>query len=328
MHHPTAQAHAVLMVAADPSRFADEAAESRCELGCERVRGWRGRRDRNALGCSAELGLGWGSYVGSFNLRKFFGKMLQLYAFGKSATGNIMLALILLACLVVVRAQEDPCIALQERMIDTYNSPECAYARTVISTSDVMAGITPPDPVVCSDGDGDGLSCVANVTQTMDGFAEHGCVVPEPAEELSAFMYPISDNDVEFVRSTQFYCTADDCYATVRDTLQDPMHCNISEPLGQNEYVYAECFRWVPCGCVRHFGNAFRDSSTEFTDEFGPPSIIVDAAAKAFELGYCVDSSTGPTTSGGTTSTTVGVSYSSILFIVASCLKVATDIYW
>ena len=237
----------------------------------------------------------------------------------------IVLALKLSACLVVVSAQVDPCIALQERMIDTYNSPECAYARTVISASDVMAGTTPPDPVVCSDGDGDGLSCVANVTQTMDGFAEHGCVVPEPAEKrLSAFMYPINDHYVEFIKATQFYCTADDCYATVRDTLQDPMHCNLSEPLGQNEYVYAECFRWVPCGCVRHFGNAFRDSSAEFTDEFGPPSIIVTAAQKAFELGYCVDSSAGPTTSEGSA---VGMSYHlHALVFIATCLKVAT--YW
>ena len=187
--------------------------------------------------------------------------MLQLHALGNSATGNIMLTLILLVYLVVVHGQDDPCIALQERMIDTYNSPECAHARTVISTSDVMAGTTPPDPVVCSNGDGDGLTCVANVAQTMDGFAEHGCVVPEPAEELSAFMYPISENDVEFVRSTEFYCTADDCYATVRDTLQDPMHCNLSEPLGQNEYVYAECFRWVPSAALRSIAERRTDSA-------------------------------------------------------------------
>ena len=235
-----------------------------------------------------------------------------------------------MACLAVVRAEEDPCIALQEQMIDTYNSPECAYARTVISTSDVLAGNTPPDPAVCS------KSCVAKVAQTMGGFAEHGCVVPEPAEQLSAFMYPIYEHYAEFLQATAFYCTADDCYATVRDTLQDPMtarnhglppkkvatyseplgendtlqdpmHCNISEPLlVLNEFIYGECFRWIPCTCVGQFGTAFR-SRFEFTDEFGPPSVIVEAAEKAFELGYCVEhSSTGPTTSGGTT---VGMTY-------------------
>ena len=83
----------------------------------------------------------------------------------------------------------------------------------------------------------------------------------------------------------------------------------------------------IPCNSVRHYWNAFRDSSTEFTDEFGPPSIIVKAAEKAFELGYCVDSSTGPTTSGGTT---VGISSACNSFrcimLEVFCILVATKV--
>ena len=60
MHHPTAQAHAVLMVAADPSRFADEAAKavaSSVAIVCEG--GEAGARDRKALETRVKLvGLG------------------------------------------------------------------------------------------------------------------------------------------------------------------------------------------------------------------------------------------------------------------------------
>ena len=215
---------------------------------------------------------------------------------------NFLALFLLSACIFLVHADDegDPCIALQQRIIDAYDSPECAYARIVTSEGDVWAGETPPDPIVCSKADGDGLSCVKNVTETVDGFVEHGCAVPEPVEEIMTFMYPISGNDVEFVKSTQFYCTADDCYAIVRDALQDPMNCNLTEPLSGNEYGYAECFRSsVPCGCVNSFAMAYKESSPEFVEDFGPPSIIIDAAEKAFELGYCVDSGTEPTTSGG-----------------------------
>lgn len=146
MHHPAAQAHAVLMVAADPCiiTFATSVANV-CEGG-----------EAGAIEKpSAEL-VGKGHTAPSTK----HGCSTSSVVFRQNATAvrvwkvcdrQHLLTLILLACLVVVRAQEDPCIALQERMIDTYNSPDCAY---ICSHGDVMAGTTPPDPVVCSDGDG------------------------------------------------------------------------------------------------------------------------------------------------------------------------------
>ena len=72
----------------------------------------------------------------------------------------------------------------------------------------------------------------------------------------------------------------------------------------------------IPCTCVRHYWNAFWDSSAEYSDDFGPPSVLADAAGEALEVGICYRSSTEPTTSGVTT---VGMSHHlpAIVFVVS-----------
>ena len=123
MHHPAAQAHAVLMVAADRSIISFAVVATSAANVCEG--GEAGAIEKP----SAASWLDWDNnrttppiaFLGCFSSNsriQFFGKMLQLHALGNSATGNIMLTLILLVYLVVVHGQDDPCIALQERMID------------------------------------------------------------------------------------------------------------------------------------------------------------------------------------------------------------------
>mmetsp|Transcript_9881 Transcript_9881/g.27660 ORF Transcript_9881/g.27660 Transcript_9881/m.27660 type:complete len:253 (+) Transcript_9881:2827-3585(+) len=228
---------------------------------------------------------------------------MRLTSSAPTAGTNFLLLLLLnflSACIFLVHADDevDPCIALQERTLKTYSSPGCAYARTVVSEGDAMAGETPPDPIVCTDGYDDGLSCVANVTQITDGFVEYGCSPPDPVEEIHPFMWLVNDNYLEFIKSTQFYCNRDDCYSIVRDTLEADCGDVLDSP-GSNSLSYTECFRWIPCGCVRAFAITFEESGPDFVEDFGPPGVIADAAAEAFDKGVCDNSDAETPTSGG-----------------------------
>jgi len=212
----------------------------------------------------------------------------------------LLLALDLSAGIFLVRADDepDPCPAVQERLIDLYNSPGCSFARSVVAAGDVMTGEVPPDPIVCSDGIDDGMTCVANVTQVAEDAVEYGCATPEPAEELLPFLWLTNDNYEEFMKSTSFYCSG--CYSTVRDGLEADCGDYLDPPEGSTFSSYVECFRNIPCRCVGSFANAFEDSSPAFVEDFGPPSAVADAAREASAMNVCgEDVGTEPTTSGG-----------------------------
>jgi len=255
----------------------------------------------------------------------------------------------------LVRADDaeavDPCIALQERMIDIYNDPGCTHARMLIEERDFWAGEAPPDPKggdppVCSEENISGFMCGFNVSEVLygpdhdpngdGGFVGYGCEMPEPAEEHAEFVYTVYENRAEFSRSGEFYCNWDDCYSIVRDVLLDPIQCNITNPLSDEVDAYKECFRSVPCDCVRDFSRALRDpylpdeytASDEFLEIVGLPKAIIDAASQAAAYGsdLCGDVDTEPPSSGGHA---VGIYLHShaALLLVASTITLVAYIY-
>ena len=241
-------------------------------------------------------------------------------------------------------AEVDPCIALQERMIDIYNDPGCAHARMLIEERDFWAGDAPPDPqggdpAVCSRENISGFMCGFNVREVLygpngdGGFAGYGCKIPEPAEDLAEFVYTVYENRMEFDRSGSFYCSWNNCFSIVRDALLDPIQCNITEPLSDDSDAYKECFLSVPCDCVRDFSRALRDpclpddytASGEFLEIVGLPRAIIDAASQAgaYGLGLCGDVDTEPPTSGDHA---VGIplnANASVLFVMSIITLVA-----
>ena len=249
-------------------------------------------------------------------------------------------------------AEVDACVALQERMIDVYNDPGCVHARVLIEERDFWAGEAPPDPsgdpAVCSEENISGSTCGFNVSEVLygpdhdpngdGGFVGYGCEMPEPAEELAEFVYTVYENRGELIRSGEFYCNWNDCYSIVRDALLDPtsMQCNMTETISDNIGAYKECFRSVPCDCVRDFSRALRDpylpdeytASDEFLEIVGLPRAIIDAASQAAAYGsnLCGDVDTEPPSSGGHA---VGISlhsYASVL-LVASTITLVAHMY-
>mmetsp|Transcript_14546 Transcript_14546/g.21454 ORF Transcript_14546/g.21454 Transcript_14546/m.21454 type:complete len:217 (-) Transcript_14546:110-760(-) len=195
-------------------------------------------------------------------------------------------------------ASGDSCENINANAAALYNSTECAFAKVIIMEGNLFAGPSPPLEV-CNG------SCVDDVHRVVSEIIDEVCAVT--GEGIAGFIYPVHDYSANFTAITDFYCLPGNCYDLLKNA---PSSCGMDNV--NNNSLPADCFENVPCDCLDDFLVAVENAS-DFQEDYGIDTKIVDAVRVAAENTICLDESSSARGAGTTAAAAVAVLISHFL---------------
>mmetsp|Transcript_5140 Transcript_5140/g.10064 ORF Transcript_5140/g.10064 Transcript_5140/m.10064 type:complete len:427 (+) Transcript_5140:1403-2683(+) len=141
-------------------------------------------------------------------------------------------------------------------------TPSCALAAKIVEDDNIFGGDTDAvddtcnaknDVKVTTTAPITTATCVEDVSVVVDGFIEYGCAVTEDAN--ADFMYPLKYDSETFETITDFACSNNNCYISLRT-------CHYY-------YQYDNtCMKSLSCDCKRDFLKLVRDLPPDSKDDY------------------------------------------------------------